>query len=361
MSIKHVAIVCGGPSAEHEVSLRSALNIANAMDTSKYHLLLLGIDKQGQWLQFSDTQQLAECANKGKLSDNLTPVVLLPQGANSVLMQLNQASKTQKIDILFPIIHGPFGEDGAIQGLAKFCNIPCVGPSILGSAICMDKDVIKNILRCHDIKVSPSVTVYKHQQNQIDCNDIIRQFGLPLYVKPCNMGSSVGVSKVQQQEQLHDALQLAFQYDQKVLIEKQIVGRELEVALLGNQSVTASSIGEVIVGEQFYSYQSKYLNDQDARTQIPAQLSIQDRQTIVEVALKSYQAAQLSGLSRVDVFFTANKQVIVNEINTLPGFTDISMYPQLWQHAGLPPTQLMDRLIELAEEQFRTSKVALNN
>ena len=361
MSIKTVAILCGGPSAEHEVSLRSALNIAKAISTTKYDLLLLAIDKNGQWFQFTSLQQLEYCAQHGKINDSLTKVNLVVNGKHSYLANQNSSQKISHIDVLFPILHGPFGEDGAIQGLAKLCYIPCVGPGILASALCMDKDVFKDILRSQDIQVSPSITLYKHKQQQINIAEIVEQFGLPLYVKPCNMGSSVGVSKVEHSQHLAAAITEAFRYDQKLLIEKQIIGRELEIAVLGNQRIKTSVIGEVIAGEQFYSYESKYLDNHQATTIIPAQLTAKQQQKITQIAIDSYQAAQLAGLSRVDIFLTEQDQVIVNEINTLPGFTNISMYPQLWQHSDLQPTDLMDELIKLAIQQFSFQKVATDS
>ncbi|NRB79382.1 MAG: D-alanine--D-alanine ligase [Saccharospirillaceae bacterium] len=357
MTIKTVAIICGGPSAEHEVSLRSALNIAQALDSTLFSLIIIAINKQGQWFEIPTIEQLADCARNTTIADHFDQVALLALGKHSALLNLT-SNKQCKIDVLFPILHGPFGEDGAIQGLAKFCHLPCVGPGILGSSIGMDKDVFKTILRQNDIQVSPSITLHKHLLEQFKLSDV-GHLGLPLYVKPCNMGSSVGVSKVNKIDDLQNAIDIAFQYDQKILIEQQITGRELEIAVLGNHDIQTSSIGEVLTQSDFYSYASKY-EGQENQTQIPAILTDELQKNISSIAKKTYQACQLSGLARVDVFLTADNQVIVNEVNTLPGFTNISMYPQLWNHAGLTSSDLMTRLIDLAIEQFNNTQVSMD-
>ncbi|BCE01945.1 D-alanine--D-alanine ligase family protein [Marinicellulosiphila megalodicopiae] len=355
MKTTSVAIICGGPSAEHEVSLRSALNIAKAIDASLFTIIIIAINKTGQWFHVENINQLEICAQKGEIGTDFNQVSMLPQGPGSPLLNL-VTQHPLTIDVFFPILHGPFGEDGAIQGLAKFCHIPCVGPGILGSSIGMDKDVFKMILRQNNIPVSPSITVHKHNLINFDVSEI-KHLGLPVYVKPCNMGSSVGVSKVKTIDELNAALVNAFQYDQKVLIEQQVIGRELEIAILGNNDIQTSTIGEVLPQTDFYSYESKYL-DQTSQTQIPAKLNEKQIALIKEIAVRTYQSCQLSGLTRVDVFLTDDDQIIVNEVNTLPGFTNISMYPQLWEHAGLSPRNLMSKLIELAFEQFTATQVS---
>ena len=309
---------------------------------------------QGQWFEIPNIEKLSNCAAFAQIDSSFDKVALLPLGEHSALLNL-KSNLQSKIDVIFPILHGPFGEDGAIQGLAKFCHIPCVGPGILGSSIGMDKDVFKTILRQNNIQVSPSITLYKHQMDNFSPSDV-EHLGLPLYVKPCNMGSSVGVSKVSEITELKEAIEQAFQYDQKLLIEQQIIGRELEIAVLGNQDIQTSSIGEVLPQSDFYSYKSKY-EDQENQTQIPAQLSEALQKKIAVIAKKTYQSCQLSGLTRVDVFLTQTNQIIVNEVNTLPGFTNISMFPQLWAHCGLEPGALMTRLINLAFEQFQNTQV----
>jgi len=355
MTKKTIAVICGGPSAEHEVSLRSALNITQALDSNLFSLVIIAINRDGLWFNIPNIDALSQCAKLGQINQTFNQVALLPQGPNSTLFNLS-TNQTSKIDVIFPILHGPFGEDGAIQGLAKFCHLPCVGPGILGSSIGMDKDVFKTILRQNKINVSPSITLLKHEFDQFSSSDIAH-LGFPVYVKPCNMGSSVGVSKVSSLDDLNDAIKQAFEYDQKILIEQQVIGRELEIAVLGNQQIQVSSIGEILPQSNFYSYESKYL-DQQTQTQIPAQLTQTQQSNIINVAKKTYQACQLSGLTRVDVFLAQDDSIIINEVNTLPGFTNISMYPQLWEHAGLSATSLMTRLIELAVEQFSTSKVS---
>jgi D-alanine-D-alanine ligase len=258
-----------------------------------------------------------------------------------------------KIDVVFPIIHGPFGEDGTLQGLLSILGLPYVGPSCLGSSVGMDKDFTKRLLRDAGIAVAPWVLVWKHEVP--DYEAIVRQLRFPLFVKPANMGSSVGVSKAENLEELKAAVELAFRFDIKVLVEQGIKGREIETAVLGNvEDVQASGVGEIVMEKGFYDYESKYISADAAKVVIPAEnLSEKEVQTIRHTAIQAYRALGLEGLARLDVFLTAEGEVFVNEPNTLPGFTNISMYPKLWEAAGLNYSALIDRLLQLAVERHR--------
>jgi len=250
-------------------------------------------------------------------------------------------------------LHGPFGEDGTIQGFLKLADIPFVGPSVLGSAVGMDKDVMRRLLRDAGIPVTDYVTLRKGEP--ID-NQEINELGMPLFVKPANLGSSIGISKVHDQSELDAAIELAFTYDTKVLVEKAVAGRELECGVLGNENPEASVVGEIIPTHEFYSYDAKYLDDNGAASQIPANIPEEVSKRIQELAIRTFKVLECEGLGRVDVFLTPENNVIVNEINTIPGFTSISMYPKMWEASGLGYTDLITRLIELAIQRFERDK-----
>jgi len=255
--------------------------------------------------------------------------------------------------VIFPVVHGTQGEDGSLQGLLRMASLPFVGSDVLGSAVSMDKDVTKRLLRDAGLKVAPWLSVTQAQMNKLDIEAVIARFGLPLFIKPANQGSSVGVSKVTTAAAFRAALELAFRFDNKVLIEKGIKGREIECAVLGNDYPEASPCGEVVVSDAFYSYDTKYISETGAHTVIPADIPAAVDEAIREVALTAFTALSCFGLARVDVFYTEDGEIIVNEVNTLPGFTNISMYPKLWQAAGLSYQDLITRLIELALERHQ--------
>jgi len=329
-----VAVLFGGKSAEHEVSLVSASNVLNAIDESKYEVVEIKIDKKGQWTLEDEPVLLSQNFGEGKIIDQTTAEVLA------------------KVDVLFPILHGPYGEDGSVQGLAKLAGLPCVGPGILASSMGMDKDVTKRLLRDAGIAIAKFVTIRKTKPNEYSYNDITKELGYDLFVKPANMGSSVGVSFANTQEIYEKALQEAFIYDDKVIVEEKIVGREIECAVLGNDFPKSSAPGEIVPTKGFYSYESKYLDENDARLDIPADLPIAMITPIKETAIKTYQCLECKGMARVDMFLTEDNEVIINEVNTIPGFTKISMYPALWAHSGIQQTELIDQLIQFAIEEF---------
>ena len=348
---KSVAIVFGGQSSEHEVSLQSARNVINAIDRNTYDITLIGVDKQGHWLRFDETDYLQHPTDPAhiKLSESGRALSLLPGAEGPQFVEVHNGQPVPRIDVVFPLIHGSSGEDGSLQGLLRLMGIPCVGPDVLGSAVCMDKDVTKRLLRDAGISIAPFVVLQRGET--LDFLSVSAQLGLPLFVKPASQGSSVGVSKVSDESSYAAALALAFDYDNKVLIEQGIVGREVECAVLGNDRPQVSVCGEVVANDEFYAYDTKYLNDGQARIAIPADLPTDLSDEVREVALQAYRVLGCAGLSRVDFFVTQAREIIINEVNTLPGFTSISMYPKLWQASGLSYPELIDRLIVLALER----------
>ena len=346
-----VAILFGGQSSEHEVSLQSARNVINAIDRGSYDLTLIGIDKQGRWLRFDERDYLLNADNPAqiKLSDSGKRLSLLPGSLAGQFVEIESGIELPRIDVVFPVIHGAFGEDGSLQGLLRLLAIPCVGPDVLSSAACMDKDVTKRLLRDAGIAVAPSRVLTRGQSARFE--EVSATLGLPMFVKPASQGSSVGVSKVSDEAGFIAALALAFEFDHKVLIEQGIVGREVECAVLGNRQPQVSVCGEVIANDEFYAYDTKYLNGDQARIAIPAELAPEVSDQVREVALRAYAVLGCAGLARVDFFVTEARDIIINEVNTLPGFTSISMYPKLWQASGMTYAGLIDRLILLALER----------
>ncbi len=348
-----VAVIFGGRSAEHKVSLRSAKNIIAALKPDKYEPVLIGIDNDGQWHYHGQAMQLLHADDPAKIEMNRTDKVLLSQNADAHEIVNQGGEHVSGLDVIFPVLHGTYGEDGAIQGFAKLANLPCVGPGILGSAVGMDKDVMKRLLRDAGIGIADFVTVKPTTKNKYTYAELSARFGHTLFVKPANMGSSVGISKVDTAEQFGPAIDLALQFDTKVIIEEQIVGREIECSVLGNENPRVSIPGEVIPVDGFYSYERKYLDEQGAALEIPAKLTDAQTAFIQQVAIDTYSCLELEGLSRVDVFLRDDDSVIVNEVNTLPGFTEISMYPTLWEHSGLAVEDLIDELIQLAIDKHK--------
>ncbi|MFC0522865.1 D-alanine--D-alanine ligase [Pontibacillus salicampi] len=350
---KKVGIIFGGKSSEHEVSLQSAKNIVEAIDKDKYEVTLIGIDKDGSWHINDESQYLLHAEDPKLISLNKTNegVAIVPgQSQNQVLNMSTKASLDQ-LDVVFPILHGTLGEDGSIQGMLRIANIPYVGTNVLGSAVCMDKDLTKRLLRDAGIGVAKWHTYKKHQKEHISYAEVEQDLGLPFFVKPANQGSSVGVSKVRNEEEFQTAMDEAFLYDTKVIIEEGIEGREIECSVLGNAEPEASVPGEILPQGDFYSYETKYIDESGARLEIPASLDQDTEARIRQTAIESFQVLECEGLSRVDVFLKDNGEIIVNEINTLPGFTKISMYPKLWEASGISYPNLIDRLIELALER----------
>ena len=305
-----MAVLYGGKSAEHDVSIESAKNVMAAMDKKKYKILPIEIDRQGK--------------------------------RHAIL-----AEEMKNADVIFPVLHGSYGEDGAMQGLCKLLDKPFVGCGVLGSAIGMDKEATKRLLRDAGIPVAKFITSYKHSMI-IDWGKIKRELGTPVFIKPANSGSSVGISKAKNEKQFREAIKLAFVHDNKVLIEEYIKGREIECAVLGNDDPIASTLGEVIPKHEFYSYEAKYIDPNGAVLEIPAKIPKALADKFQKLAIKTFKALYCEGMARVDFFLKENGDILVNEINTIPGFTKISMYPKLWEANGIPYSGLIDKLIEFA-------------
>lgn len=346
-----VAILFGGKSAEHEVSLQSAKSIVEALDTEKYEPILVGIDKSGRWLLPDQSNSLLHTGDPKliKLNKGADSVALVPQ-SNGVFLNMTQNKKGPTVDVVFPALHGPFGEDGTTQGLLKLANVPFVGAGVLGSAVGMDKDVQKRLLKEARIRVA-RFSVF-HSGETVDAKTVAEEFGLPLFVKPANLGSSVGITKVKKTDELSGAIQRALQYDRKVLVEECIDGREIECAVLGNDHPQASVPGEVIVHDDFYSYEAKYVDEHGAALEIPAKIPAEIAATLQRLALTTFAVLGCEGMARVDFFLKPGGEALVNELNTIPGFTKISMYPKLWEASGMPYPELIDLLIQLAIERF---------
>jgi D-alanine-D-alanine ligase len=363
MTKKRVGILFGGCSAEHEVSLQSAKNVFDAIDRDKYEPVLIGIDKNGKWLleDSGGGEFLLDADNpqKIRLNPNGKPVVLLP-ASGGVFAHIDETGKRTSVDVIFPILHGPLGEDGAIQGLLKLANVPFVGVSVLGSAVGMDKDVMKRLLHEAGIPIAKYITV--HSRDIIpDFSIIVKAVGLPHFIKPANMGSSIGVNKAHNEAEYIKFVQDAFQYDTKIVIEEYIKGRELECSVLGNDKPIRSLPGEIKPRHEFYSYNAKYIDENGAGLVIPAELTDQKIKEIQTLAVKTYKTLCAEGLSRIDFFMRDDGSLIVNEINTMPGFTKISMYPKLFENLGISYKDLIDRLIELAfERRKKESKLKTN-
>ncbi len=348
-----VAILFGGKSAEHEVSIQSAKNVAKALDKNKYDLTLIGIDKSGKWYLNETSHFLLESKNPRllKLNNSGQAVAFVPESKPGQLVSLNQRRPVEKIDVVFPVLHGPLGEDGTVQGLLKLANIPFVGPSVLGSAIGMDKDAMKRLLNQAGIPTAGFTVILNPKE--ISFEKVRKTLGLPLFVKPANLGSSVGTYKVKNKKDFKEAVKNAFKFDRKILIEEFIKGREIECSVLGNEKPIASLPGEVIPRHEFYSYDAKYIDPNGADFKIPVDLPKNTTKKIQDMAVRAFQTLCCEGMARVDFFLKKNGQVLVNEINTIPGFTNISMYPKLWAASGISQTELIDRLIQLALERHK--------
>ncbi len=349
-----IAILFGGKSAEHEISLLSARNIVEAVDKEKYEPVLIGIDKKGCWY-LVDASELYACTDSSTLKSlpaTSTPLALAFGEKKGQLINLASRQTIELIDVVFPVLHGPFGEDGTVQGLLKMADIPFVGCGVLASGVGMDKEVSKRLLRDAGISVADFVVFTRQEQDKIDFNAVEKQLAMPVFVKPCNMGSSVGISKAGSQKEFEEAVRLAFQYDNKIIVEEYINGREIECCVLGNEEPIASVPGEILPQHEFYSYQAKYLDENGAILDVPAKLSEDTVKRLQDCAIKVFKTLCCEGMARVDFFLKENDRIIVSEINTIPGFTQISMYPRLWEASGISYPQLIDRLIRLAIERF---------
>ncbi len=347
-----VCILFGGISPEHEISLRSAESVLNNLDHEKYNVFPVGITKEGDWILFGGDDYSMLPAGTWQSHDNNRRATLSPVHGQGLLSFENDCVVRERIDVVFPVLHGSNGEDGAIQGLLQIAGIPYVGPHIAASAACMDKCMTKLVADQAGVRQADWVLVTKsaYQRNSdSQCDLVESRFQYPVFVKPAGTGSSVGVSKARDRWELITALEQALAYDRKVLVEEFIDGQEVECAVLGNESPVASICGEIDAGADFYDYEAKYISN-TSNLYIPARISEESQEQVREMAVRIYEALGCCGLSRVDFFVTKDGEVVFNEINTIPGFTSISMYPKLFEASGIPYGQLLDKLLELALE-----------
>lgn len=356
-----LAILCGGQSAEHEISVISAKNVIAALDKNKYDVLVIFINRNGAWHLIKQAQLFIDTTNPETLlnTSQSQAVALVFGNAKKALVSLSNPAENYAIDVAFPVLHGAHGEDGTMQGLLELANIPYIGPGVLGSAICMDKEVSKRLLQTAKIPVARFLTIERAEKQKISFASIVKKLGLPFFVKPANTGSSVGISKVRNKKQFQIALDLAWQYDHKILLEQYIKGREIECSVLGNNEPQASIPGEIVTKHDFYSYEAKYIDPNGAALIIPAKFPKAVAQKIQTLAKRAFKALSCEGMARVDFFVTPTHRVVVNELNTIPGFTQISMYPKLWIASGLSYSSLLDQLVEFALERFAQNKVLI--
>ena len=345
-----VGILFGGRSGEHEVSLASAASVIRALNPEKYEAVPIGIAKDGRWLVGGGALKLL--ADVLKSGDR---VVLPPDPTAGSLVPLGSGSgqSSVSVDVIFPVLHGTFGEDGTVQGLLDLAGLPYVGAGVLASAVGMDKDVQKRLFEQAGLPIVPFVAVRRAEWEE-DCELVSRtlreKFKFPFFVKPATLGSSVGMSRVKTAKEIGPAMDLAAEFALKIIVERAVSAREIEVSVLGNDDVEASIPGEIIPHREFYDYAAKYL-EQGTRLEIPAKLSKKQVTTFQEYAVRAFRAIEGTGMSRCDFFLERRtNKIFINELNTIPGFTSISMYPKLWEASGLPYTKLIDRLIELALE-----------
>ena len=361
MGIKkiRVGIIFGGRSGEHEVSFCSASSIIKAIDKDKYTVVPIGITKEGRWISPHDSELALQ---SGKIEGRKTVILLNDSFGKSLVcidnnQRLDKSSALEKLDIIFPALHGPYGEDGTVQGLLELTNIPYVGAGVAASAISMDKELMKTIFKQKKLPVLKWVTI-KRKEWQKDKEKILsiiqNDFKYPLFVKPTNLGSSVGITKVHKKEELEKAIDLASSYDRKILIEEGLEDvREIECGVLGNDEPRASVVGQVRPAGEFYDYDSKYI-DEGTKLIVPAELPDGVSKNVQEIALRAFKAIDAVGMARVD-FFVTNKEnkIYLSEINTIPGFTSASMYPRLWEASGVSYPDLIDQLIQLALERHQ--------
>ncbi len=358
-----VGLVFGGRSGEHEISLLSARSIFDALDRERYEPVLIGIDHDGRWHLQESARALLSTPGTPLHLDAASPPVAVSPGSESSDASLVAVSPGSAgigaLDVIFPVLHGTYGEDGTIQGLLEMAGIPYVGSGVLGSSAGMDKDVAKRLFRAAGLPVVDGFVVRASDGRSADdvSREVSERFGFPCFVKPCNMGSSVGVSKARDAAGLAAALTDAFRYDTKVLIERAHAVREIEVAVLGNAKPEASIAGEIIPTHDFYSYEAKYLDENGAHLSIPAKIDDAQMRAVRAMAVAAFECLDLAGLARVDFFLDKSTgEFLLNEVNTIPGFTRISMYPKLWEASGVPYAKLVDRLIALALERHATRR-----
>ncbi|MCG1026231.1 MULTISPECIES: D-alanine--D-alanine ligase family protein [Dehalobacter] len=350
-----VLVIFGGQSGEHEVSVISAASVIKALHADRYEIQTIGITKEGSWYWGARPEAWKEAKADITNGAKQVAVVLSPQKPYFQAIDGSELPHQGRCDIIFPVMHGPKGEDGTIQGLFEMAGFPYVGSGVLGSSLGMDKDRMKAVFKEAGLPIVPHLTLLRSEINAAPKAAVKRisdSIGFPCFIKPANLGSSVGISKAEDDKQLLEALIYAAKFDRKIVIEKGVKAREVELSVLGNESAKASIPGEIKPAKDFYDYEAKYL-DNSSELIIPAILSQKLIEQLQSYAVTAFEAVGASGLSRVDFFVTEDKQIFINEINTMPGFTQISMYPKLWEASGLSYSLLLDELIRLGFEKFK--------
>jgi len=358
----HVGVIFGGRSGEHEVSLASARSVMSAMDKEKYEIVPIGITKEGRWIASGDPLMALEAGDAGVSQ----PVALLGDPSRRGLMRLEdteqavKATRLAELDVVFPILHGPYGEDGTVQGLLELAGIPYVGAGVIGSALGLDKAVFKDVMLAHGLPITDYLLVKRKEWETVPEEVMDRAeaaLGYPVFTKPANLGSSVGIRKCHDREELTRGLTEAARYDRKLLVEAAVpAAREIEVSVLGNDDPIASVPGEIIPSREFYSYEAKYIDhgDEASGLLIPAPISPEMTERVRDLAVQAYKAIDCAGMARADFLLSGETgELYVSELNTIPGFTTISMYPKLWEASGIPYPELIERLIDLAIERYQ--------
>jgi len=353
--MKRIGVIFGGRSGEHEVSVMSARSVIAGLDSQKYEVFPVGISRSGQWVTPEGARQALQAGHVS--GDEMQSLAVLPGQAEKSLQPVSVgAPPLPALDVIFPVIHGTYGEDGTLQGLLEMAGVPYVGAGVAPSAVGMDKALMKSIWAASQIPQVPFLVFLRKQfesQPQQVMEKVLQQLSLPVFVKPANLGSSVGISKAKTREELLQALKLAASYDRKIVVEQAVESpREIELAVLGNDEPEVSLPGEILHGREWYDYRGKYFETEGQKTVIPADLSAQQVQQLQKLAIEAYQALDMNGLSRVDFLMDQQGRFYLNEVNTMPGFTPISMYARLWEATGLPYSALLDKMIDLAMERF---------
>jgi D-alanine-D-alanine ligase len=340
-----LVVLFGGRSAEHDISCISAFNLLTAVDPDRYEVVPIGITRSGEWVNISDLS-IEAAAEVGALPspDGAPTTSIVPSGS---IPPTTTASSTT---VVFPLLHGPMGEDGTVQGLLELAGLPFIGSGVLGSALCMDKSTAKEVLQAHGIPQSRWMSVRANDISSELASEVAHRLGYPVFVKPANLGSSIGISRVTDAGELDEAIGLALSYDEYIVIEEEVKGREIEVAVLGDLDPKASLPGEIVCDNGFYDFEGKYESDA-AKLLVPAPLSDSEVAEVQALAIRTFKALRAEGMARVDFFYSTTQGFLVNEVNTIPGFTPISMYPMLWEASGLTYAALIDELVRLALER----------
>lgn len=347
----HVTIVCGGRSPEHEISVLSARNVAAALDVDKYSVSVVYIAQDGCWHSLNNAQSLQHNLPHELMAQHQTERVTVNFGNEQhPILSLETPNKTFLVDCFLPILHGPNGEDGTIQGLFEMANKPYIGPDVLGAAICMQKHIAKRLMRYADLPVVDWQMLRRDEVTAELYHELANRFGPTMFVKPVCLGSSIGIKKADNQQEFIQACHTALRYDDQILVEPFIDGREIECSVLGNQTLKASKPGEIIPTLEFYSYEAKYIDPEGAKVMTPANVPDDIAKKVQQISIEACRVLHVEGMARVDFFLRGN-EILLNEVNTIPGFTNISMYPKNWEASGLPYVELLDEIITLAMQR----------